>query len=164
MKISFVQFYCVFFPTFLDIFCFCQVYTISLLFRAYLCMKCSLGISNFLEEMYSLSHCFVFLYFFADRWRRLSYLSLLFFGTVHSDAYIFPFLLCFLLFFFAQLFISLPRQPFCFFAFLFHGDSLDPFLLCNVTNLRPQFIRHSIRCSPLNLFLNFHCIIIRNLI
>ena len=28
-------------------------------------MKCSLGISNFLEESSSLSHCFVFLYFFA---------------------------------------------------------------------------------------------------
>ena len=28
--------------------------------------------------------------------RRFSYLSLLFFGTLHSDEYIFPFLLCFL--------------------------------------------------------------------
>ena len=28
-------------------------------------MKCSLGISNFLEEMSSLSHSIVFLYFFA---------------------------------------------------------------------------------------------------
>ena len=30
-----------------------------------LCMKCSLGISNFLEEISSLSHSVVFLYFFA---------------------------------------------------------------------------------------------------
>ena len=29
------------------------------------CMKCSLGISNFLKEISSLSHSFVFLYFFA---------------------------------------------------------------------------------------------------
>ena len=29
------------------------------------CMKCSLGISNFLEEISSLSHSVVFLYFFA---------------------------------------------------------------------------------------------------
>ena len=36
-----------------------------------------------------------------DRWGRLSYLFLLFFGTLHSDAYIFPFLLCFSLFFFS---------------------------------------------------------------
>ena len=28
-------------------------------------------------------------------WRRLSYFFLLFFGTLHSDAYIFPFFLCF---------------------------------------------------------------------
>ena len=30
-----------------------------------LCMKCSLGISNFLEEISSVSHSIVFLYFFA---------------------------------------------------------------------------------------------------
>ena len=30
-----------------------------------------------------------------------------------------------------------PRQPFCFFVFLFHGDGLDPCLLYNVTNLSP---------------------------
>ena len=30
-----------------------------------LCMKCSLGISNFLEEISSLSHSIVFLYFFS---------------------------------------------------------------------------------------------------
>ena len=29
-----------------------------------------------------------------DHWGRLSYFSLLFFGTLHSDTYIFPFLLC----------------------------------------------------------------------
>ena len=31
----------------------------------HLCMKCSLGISNFLEEISSLSHSIVFFYFFA---------------------------------------------------------------------------------------------------
>ena len=41
------------------------VYTISVLYRAHLCMKCSLGISNFLEEISSLSHSVLFLYFFA---------------------------------------------------------------------------------------------------
>ena len=64
-------------------------------------MKCSLGISNFFEEISSLSHSVVFLYFFALITEELlSYLSLLFFGTLHSDAYIFPFLLCFSLLFF----------------------------------------------------------------
>ena len=36
----------------------------SVLYCAHLCMKCSLGISNFLEEISSVSHFFVFLYFF----------------------------------------------------------------------------------------------------
>jgi len=67
-------------------------------------------------------------------WRRLSYHSLLFFGNPHSNGYIFPFLLCFLLLFFSQLFESLLRLPFWFFAFLFLGDGLDLCLLYNVMN------------------------------
>src|SRR5574337_73863 len=65
VKIFFVQFFCVFLPPLLNIFCFCWVHTISVLYRAHLCMKCSLAISNFLEEISSLSHSVVFLYFFA---------------------------------------------------------------------------------------------------
>ena len=61
---SFLFFY-VFLPPLLNIFCFCQVHTISVLYWAHLCMKCSLGISNFLEEISSLSHSVVCLYFFA---------------------------------------------------------------------------------------------------
>ena len=34
------------------------------LYCAKLCLKCSLGISNFLEGIFSLSHSIVFLYFF----------------------------------------------------------------------------------------------------
>ena len=34
-------------------------------FIAHLCMKCPCGISNFLEELSSLSHSIIFLYFFA---------------------------------------------------------------------------------------------------
>ena len=45
--------------------CFCYVRTISVLYWAHLRMKCSLGISNFLDEISSLSHSVVFLYFFA---------------------------------------------------------------------------------------------------
>ena len=48
------------------LFCFCQVHTISVLYRAHLCMKCSLGISNTLQEISSLSHSIVFSYFFAS--------------------------------------------------------------------------------------------------
>ena len=72
-------------------------------------MKCSLGISNFLEEISSLSHSAVFLYFFALIWGRLSYLSLLFFVTLHSNGCIFPFLLYFSLPFFSQLFVRPPQ-------------------------------------------------------
>ena len=68
---------------------------------------------------------------------RLSYLSLLFFGSLHSNAYIFPFLVSFLLLFFSRLFVRPPRQPFCLFAFLFLEDGFDPSLLYNVTNLCP---------------------------
>ena len=37
---------------------------ISVLYCAHLCMKCSLGLSHFLEEISSLSHSVVFLYVF----------------------------------------------------------------------------------------------------
>ena len=65
VNIFFVQFFCVFLPPLLNIFCLCQVPTISVLYWAHLCMKYSLGISNFLEEISSLSLSIVFLYFFA---------------------------------------------------------------------------------------------------
>jgi len=56
-------------------------------------MKYSLAISNFLEEISSLSCPIGFLYFFAliteEGFNQLSYLSLLFFGTLHSNGYLF---------------------------------------------------------------------------
>ena len=53
IKIFFVllQFFCVFLPPLLYIFCFCQVHTVFVLSCAHLCMECSLGISNFPEEI-----------------------------------------------------------------------------------------------------------------
>ena len=63
VKLFFVHFFCVFSPPLLNV--FCLVHTISVLYRAHLCMKCSFGISNFLEEISSLSHSVVCLYFFA---------------------------------------------------------------------------------------------------
>ena len=72
-------------------------------------MKYSLGISNFLEETSRLAHSVVFLYFFALIIVEGFLISLLFFGALHSDACIFPFLLCFSLLFFSQLF-DVPRQ------------------------------------------------------
>ena len=73
-------------PPLLNIFYLCYIHTFSVLYSAHLCMKYSLVISNFLEEISSLSHSIIFLLFLCgdDRGRR-SYFSLLFFGTVHSD-------------------------------------------------------------------------------
>jgi len=45
-------------------------------------------------------HSFVFLYFFAWSLRSFSYLSLLFFATVHPNGYIFPFSFVFFFFYF----------------------------------------------------------------
>ena len=72
-------------------------------------MKCSLGSSNFLDEISSLSHSVVFFYFFALIAEEGSYFSLLLFGTLHSDAYIVPFLLCFSFLFFSPLFVRAPQ-------------------------------------------------------
>ena len=48
---------------------------------------------------------------------RLSYLSLLIFGTLHSKGYIFPFLLCFC--FFSQLFVRPPQTAILLFCIFF---------------------------------------------
>ena len=45
-------------------------------------------------------YCFP-LFLCTDCWERLSYLSLLFFGTLYSNGYNFPFLLCFSFLFFS---------------------------------------------------------------
>ena len=83
-------------------------------------MKCSLGISNFLEGISHLSHfCCFPLFPCIDRWGRLSYLSLVLLGTLHSNAYIFPFLLCFSLFFFSQLFVRSPKTAILLFCISF---------------------------------------------
>ena len=84
-----------------------------------------------------------------DCWRRLSYLFLLFFGTLHSDAYIFPFLLCFSLLFFSQL--SLTQNHYL--------EGLDSAWFIDIAFFRPKrdcFIgkevwkwvyKHGIHCS-----------------
>ena len=72
-----------------------------------------------------------------DHLGRLSCVSLLFFGTLHSDGYIFPFLLCHLLLFFSQLFVSPPQTTILPFCISFSWDCLDHCLLYNVMNLCP---------------------------
>ena len=98
-------------------------------------MKCSLGISNFLEEISLVSfYCFL-LFLFIACLASLSYLSLLFFGTLHSDGYLFPFLICLSLLFFSQVLVRPPQTTILSFVFLFLGDGFDDHLLYNVMNL-----------------------------
>ena len=131
-----------------------------------ICMKCSLGISNVLQEIASLSHSIVLLYFFA----LITGEGFLIFPCYFLELCIqmgVSFLFSFALHFssFLSYFSGLLRQPFCLFAFLFLGDGLDHCLLYNVTNLCPQFFRHSVyQIQSLKSISHFHWIIIRDLI
>ena len=62
---------------------------------------------------------------------------LLFFQTLHSNGYSFPFLLCFSLLFFSQLIVRPPQTAILLFCISFLGDGLDSCFLYNVMNLRP---------------------------
>ena len=122
-------------------------------------MKCSLGISNFPKEISSLSQSIAFLYFFAliseeekkNLWGRLSYLSLLFFGTLHSNRHMFPFLLCLSLLFSAVCQAS-PDSHFGVLHFFSMGMVLLP-ASCTVsrTSVHSSSATLPIRSSPLNL-------------
>ena len=129
-------------------------------------MKCSLGISTFLEEISSLSHSIVSIYFLAlitEEGFLISPCYSLELCIQMGTSFLFSFAFCFSSF--PSYLLDLLRQPFCFFAFLFHGDVLDPCLLYNVMNLHSQFFRHSIyQIQSLKSISHFHCIIIRDLI
>ena len=101
-------------------------------------MKCSLGVSNFLEESPNLSHSVVFLYFFA----LITEESFLISPCYSLELCIQWIYLSFSpLLFTSLLFIAICKASsdshFAFFAFLFHGDGLDPCLLYNVMNFHP---------------------------
>ena len=71
--------------------------------------------------------------------RRLSYLSFLFFGTLHSNGYIFPFFLCFSLLFFSQLIVMPPQTAILLFCTYFsweeeNGKPLQYSCLKNLMN------------------------------
>ena len=97
------------------------------LYCAHLCMRSCLGISNFPEEISSLSRSIVFLYFFALITEE---------GFLISPCYSLELcILCLSLLFFSQLFERPPQTAICLFAFLFLGDGFDHHLLYYVTNL-----------------------------
>ena len=111
-------------------------------------MKYLLGIYNFLEEISSLFHSIVFLYFFALMIEEGFPISLLFFGTLHSDAYVFPFLICFSLLLFSQLFVRAPHTailPFCIFFSCNRFCPLSP-VQCHEP---PSIVHQALRLSDL---------------
>jgi len=74
-------------------------------------MKCSFGISNFLEEISSLSHSVVFLYFFALIAEEGFLISSCYSLELCIQMFIsFLFILCFSLLFFSQLFKILKKK------------------------------------------------------
>ena len=85
-------------------------------------MKCSLGISNFLEEISSLSHSVVLLYFFALITEKGFLIAPSYSLELCIQMFI-SYLFCFAFHFssFHSYLQGLPRQPFCFFAFIFHS-------------------------------------------
>ena len=72
-------------------------------------MKCSFGISNFLEEISILSHSIVFLYFVVLITEEGFLISPCYSLELCSNGYIFPFFLCLSLLFFSQLFVRPPQ-------------------------------------------------------
>ena len=103
-------------------------------------MKCSLGISNFLKR----SLVFPILLFssISLHWLlKKAFLSLLaILWNSATDAYIFPFLLCFLLLFLSHLFVRSSQKIICLVSFLL-GDDFGHHLLYRVMNFYSWNIR-----------------------
>ena len=100
-----------------------------------------------------------------DHWGRISYLSLLFFGTLHSNGYIFPFLLCDSHLFFSQLFVRPPQTTILLFFISF---SWGWFWLLHPVQCHkpPSIVLQALCLSDLipESICHFHCIIVRDLI
>ena len=101
-------------------------------------MKCSVDISDFLEEVSSLSHSVVFLYFFAlisEEGFLISPCYSLEVCIQMGISFLFSFAFHFLLF--TATCKAYSDSHFGFFAFLFLGDGPDPCVLYNIMNLHP---------------------------
>ena len=127
-------------------------------------MKCTPGISNFLEVISSFSHlnCFP-LFPCIVHLRRPSHLFLPFSGTLHSVGCIFPFLPCFWLLF-PKLFVNPPqkdKQPSCI-SFSLGWFWLLPAVQCDKS---PSIVLQALyHIYSLESICHFNCIIIKNLI
>ena len=123
----------------------------------HLCMKCFLGISNFLEEISRLSHSIVFLYFFAliTEEAFLSFLAILW-NSAFKWVY-----LSFSPLLFAPLLVSAickasSDSHFAFLPFFFLGMVLIP-ASCIISRISVHSFSGtlSIRSNPLNLFVTY---------
>ena len=123
LRSFFVYFFCVFLPLLLNIFCFFYIHTVSVIYCAQVYF--SLVISNFLEEISSLSYSILFLYFFA-----LVTEEGLLISPCYSLELCIQMILSFLFSFdfsfssFLSYFVSLIQTTILLFAFLFLGDCL----------------------------------------
>ena len=101
-------------------------------------MKCSLGVSDFLEEISSFSYSIVFLYFFALFTEEGFLISPCCSLELCIQLGLFPLFLCLSVLSFSQLFVRPPKDGHVFLGFCISlGDGFDHHLLYNVTHLHP---------------------------
>ena len=126
-------------------------------------MKCSLGISNFLDEISSLSHSVVFLYFFALITEEGFLFSLLFFETLHSNGYLSfsPLPLASLLF--SAICKASSDNHFAFLHFFFLGMVLIP-VSCTMSQTSVHSSSGTLSDLSLKLICHFNCIIVGDFI
>ena len=114
------------------------LHAISVLYCAHLCLICSLGISNFLEEISSLpTLLFSSISLHLSLRKAFSSVFAILWNSAFKWVYL-SFLLCLSLLFFSQLFVRPPRATILPFSFLFLVDGLDHYLLSKCQE--PQFI------------------------
>ena len=120
MKIFFVQFFCVFLPPLVS---FASVRSLTFLSFIEPIFAWNVPLVSLIFLKRSLVFPILLFVSISLLWSlKKAFLSLLlFFGTLHSDAYIFPFLLCFSLLFFTQLFVRPPQTAILLFAFFSLG-------------------------------------------
>ena len=118
-------------------------------------MKRSLDLSNFLEEIPSLSQSVVFLCCFVlliSEDFLISHCYILELNSAIQLCIFFPFFLALYFSSFLSYLQASSDNDFAFLHFIFFGMALVT-ALCTVC---PWFFRHSVRCNPLNLFITSH--------
>ena len=126
-------------------------------------MKCSLGISNFLEEISRLCHAITVLYFLHCSPKRVfPSLTAIFWSSAFSWVYLSFSPLPFTFLLFSVIFKASQTTTLHFF---FLRSDFGHHLLYNVMNLHPWFFRCSIyQIESLESICHFHCIMVRDLI